>query len=90
MSTFICSKCGCIDNSALDGNYWLRHFEKNKNKSEELAPVLCSECNGKLWHNKFDKKHWSTYGTKEELIAESKKKQGNYDNAVEYFKGDPK
>lgn len=26
MSTFICEKCGCIDNSALENNYWLANL----------------------------------------------------------------
>jgi hypothetical protein len=82
MSTFICNNCGCIDNSAKGGNYWTR-FRGNENQDPE--PVICCECNGKQWHNSFPKEHWSKHGTKEELIAESKKRKGNYDNAVEYF-----
>jgi len=47
MSLFICSKCGCIDNTAVSG-YW---FKKKD------APALCSECDpafGK-WHKLFKK-----------------------------------
>ena len=82
MSTFICSKCGCIDNSSKDGNYWTRFLDSN---NKEPEPPICCVCNGKQWHNCFPKEHWSNHGTQDELIAEAKKKQGNYDNAVEYF-----
>lgn len=72
MSIFICSKCGCIDNTATS-DYWALMRSPNEYKwSEELAQYkgkpLCSEC-GHIkkegrddivvpgkWHNKFDKK----------------------------------
>lgn len=55
MSTFICEKCGCIDNSALDNNYWTAYCNKLRlSKDEEVEKsyddeyfdthVCCSEC----------------------------------------------
>ena len=40
MSTFICEKCGCIDNSALNNNYW--HAKMNKYRHKKGAQIdLC-------------------------------------------------
>lgn len=99
MPSYICEKCGCVDNSACGGNYWDFVGKYNCYKDEYAnTHALCVECtptefnDGSLvdkagkWHNKFKKKHWSEYGTKEELIAMCIKDQGSYDNAVEYFK----
>lgn len=98
MSTYICKKCGCIDNTACGGNYWLVHGKK-KYFDDEYANnnELCVECTpekfddgsktgGGKWHNKFAKEHWSKRGTVEEIITICKKNQGNYVNAIEYFK----
>ncbi len=85
MSTFICSQCGCVDNSSKGGNYWTRYRGSSEHGDREIEPLICCVCNGKEWHDSFPKEHWSEYGTKEQLITEAKKKQGNYDNAVEYF-----
>lgn len=43
MSLFICSKCGCVENTAT-GDYWNRPDEP-----------LCSECSRGKWHNRFEK-----------------------------------
>ena len=43
MPLFKCSKCNCIENTAL-GAFWGRD-EK-----------LCSECDTGRWHGRFDKK----------------------------------
>ena len=99
MSTYICYKCGCIDNSACGGNYWSVRSKQNCYK-EEYANTheLCVECTPKEyddgsvneehgeWHNKFPKRHWSEYGSKEKVIEECKKNNGNLVNAIEYFK----
>lgn len=55
MSIFKCSKCGCVENTALS-RYWVRDFDK------ELP--LCSECDPKIgkWHDSFDKKNVSEVG----------------------------
>ena len=79
MPNFICNKCGCIDNTACDGTYWITRLSAKLFKDPwfDTHPV-CSECNtaeysdgsgrgpGK-WHGHFDKKHWSEYGTRAEL-----------------------
>jgi len=44
MSLFICSKCKCVENTALC-NYWLKGKK----------PPLCSKCDPKIkkWHKRF-------------------------------------
>lgn len=50
MSTFICNKCGCIDNTSCGGNYYTKLYGKSepseKFYKEEFANILdlCSEC----------------------------------------------
>lgn len=78
MSTFICEKCGCIDNTACDGNYWIR---KDKNE-----PILCSECYNGKWHTHFQKRYWNDIGNKEEILKKSNKDNGTLINAEKYFK----
>ena len=55
MPIFECSKCDCIENTALS-NYWMRkkfgvEFEGVGNEP------LCSECDPQIgkWHGEFDK-----------------------------------
>jgi hypothetical protein len=95
VSTYICEKCGCIDNTAL-GFYWTKN-SKSMWPEEVVGKALCCECgpthykDGGLtefgtWHNRFRKKHWSECGTKEEIIKESQKDIGNVVNAEEYFR----
>ncbi len=76
MSSYICEKCGCIENTAL-GGYW-----SNLAKKE---PIKCSECNTGKWHDMFEKKHWSEYGTQKLLELESKN-DGSMINATSYLK----
>lgn len=47
MPLFRCTKCGCVENTALS-HYWL--------KGE--APALCCECDPKIakWHQRFPKR----------------------------------
>ena len=47
MPIFQCSKCGCVENTALS-NYWV-----TTNKDE----ALCSECDPLIgrWHGSFEK-----------------------------------
>jgi len=98
MSLYICEKCGCIDNTACGGNYWAvlakSNFFKDQYANEHF---LCLECTPKefasgqiytdagKWHNRFPKRHWSEYGTQEELIAKAIKNELVYVNAVEFF-----
>lgn len=75
MSLFICSKCGCIDNTATSCYWALVRPCNNRQYDESLkgyeGKPLCSEC-AKIeykddtvfvipgeWHNKF-KKEWPT------------------------------
>lgn len=46
MSTFVCEKCRCIENTALS-HFWLRGD----------GPGLCSECDPEVgrWHECFPK-----------------------------------
>lgn len=58
MSTYICEKCGCIDNTACGGNYWLASMNKSRIKRGEEPEIyykedegntkyLCVECSPK-------------------------------------------
>lgn len=49
MPLFICSNCGCVDNTALN-NFWIRQAHKK--------PALCAECDPDIgkWHECFDKR----------------------------------
>jgi len=98
MPTYICEECGCIDNSSSAGNYWAVECKLNLYKKDDAnKKLLCVVCtptefsdgsrNDKAgkWHNYFPRKHWSEYGTKEELIKKCKQGQGNMVNAIEYF-----
>jgi hypothetical protein len=76
MSVYICEKCGCIENTAL-GGYW-RNVRNNQ-------PRMCSECNNGEWHNEFEKRHWTEYGTKELLRLEALR-NGSMINATEYLR----
>ena len=46
MPCFICSKCGCIENTAA-GDYWTRREKP-----------LCSECSYGKWHGLFPKRQY--------------------------------
>jgi hypothetical protein len=98
MSTYICEKCGCIDNTACGGNYWgvmsKRAYFKDDYANKHVLCVECTPseyCDGSIseeagkWHNKFPKRHWSAFGTKDEVIAHCLENQGNIVNAVDYF-----
>ena len=47
MSLYICSKCGCVENTAAS-NFW--------NRGD--GPALCSECDPEIgrWHGMFEKR----------------------------------
>jgi len=49
MPLFICSECGCVDNTAM-GNYWMDVYGDNR-------PPLCTECDPRIkkWHGRFPK-----------------------------------
>jgi hypothetical protein len=46
MSFFQCSRCGCVEDTALC-NYWSSHIRE--------MPTLCSACDPKIakWHGQF-------------------------------------
>jgi hypothetical protein len=52
MSIFMCTECGCVENTACS-NYWSR----NLNDDKEDSKPLCSECDPLIgkWHGKFEK-----------------------------------
>jgi hypothetical protein len=49
MPLFICTKCGCVDNTALC-RYWELSYNKEK--------ILCSKCDPKIgrWHGAFPRR----------------------------------
>jgi len=53
MSIFRCTKCGCVENTALS-NYWSDVYGY---MNSESTPPLCSECDPKIgkWHDSFEK-----------------------------------
>lgn len=73
MSLFICSKCGCIENTNLvrgsvdeqqviNSDYPNLHLSemtsmKDGNMDSNGIRMLCSECNTGKWHGEFDKKY---------------------------------
>lgn len=92
MPNFICCKCGCIDNTACGGTYWITRLGGKLFTDPwfDTHPV-CSECNtaeysdgsGKglgEWHGHFPKRHWSEIGTKADLS------QAGVLNVESYFK----
>jgi len=56
MPIFQCSKCRCVENTAVS-NYWTRTITKIKNGEETESPAICSECDPEIgkWHNYFPK-----------------------------------
>jgi hypothetical protein len=98
MSTYICEKCGCVDNTACGGNYAavvcnLNLFTDEYSNTHQLCsmctPNIYSDgtCNpsGGKWQKHFAKKHWSEYGSEEKLLEARSKSIGNYCNAKKYF-----
>jgi hypothetical protein len=49
MPLFACSKCGCVENTAL-GKFW----------AQRDAP-LCSQCATGAWHGRFERKNATGY-----------------------------
>jgi hypothetical protein len=68
MPTYVCEKCGCVENTALSLCSWIEYLEKK--------PMLCSECcpKQKKWHGKFKKAKWDG---KEAMKNRPKKKEPN-------------
>lgn len=59
MSLFRCTKCGCIENTAVC-NYWHHQFPY---KGEDKKDPLCSECDPEInkWHGCFEKRSAKGY-----------------------------
>ena len=76
MPTFLCQRCGAVENTATS-HYW---SNKMDNK-----PVLCSKCETGVWHGRFERKHWSAYGLSEVLKAQ-KENMGDFINAREHLR----
>ncbi len=53
MPCFVCSKCGCIENTACC-HYWSKDMGNPKRDN----PPLCSECDPLIskWHGRFPKR----------------------------------
>ena len=85
MPCFICEKCGCVDNTACGGNYWIHTFNVNTNQKTD-EKIMCCECYTGKWHGMFPKKSWSDYGTPEELIESERKHPGGLLNLEEFLK----
>ena len=77
MSTFICTKCGSIENTATS-DYWYYVMEKKQ--------PICSYCSEGKWHNRFERIHWSKVGINKLLEMQSRN-QGDVINAKEYLIG---
>lgn len=83
MPCFICSKCECVENTAL-GHWWSRGGDHDlfiwpEGMEQYYGKGLCSECapiqynDGSLsrfgtWHGKFPKEHYADQPYKEELL----------------------
>jgi len=52
MPLYMCSKCNCVENTAL-GHYWPEQFKASEEKRSPQP--LCSECATGKWHRAFDK-----------------------------------
>ena len=76
MSTFICTKCGALENTATS-EYWYFIME-----GEE---PICSKCSTGEWHNRFPRKHWSEVGI-DKLLKAQKLGKGDFINAREHLR----
>lgn len=72
MSMFVCSKCGCADNTAV-GDYWLN-----------MDAPLCTECSTGKWHGFFPKEvpsksvlaRWAARGNLEATRPKAEQEKG--------------
>lgn len=76
MSTFLCTKCGAIENTALT-DYWIDVLEKKQ--------PLCSKCATGVWHGKFRRTHWSEVGISE-ILSKQKEDVGDFINGREHLR----
>lgn len=76
MSTFICTRCGAIENTATS-DYWYDTMENRQ-------PV-CSKCSSGKWHNMFPREHWSTVGISK-ILELQKRNQGDFINGRNHLR----
>jgi len=76
MPTFLCERCGAVENTATS-NYWMHKLEKES--------LTCSKCDTGEWHNKFPRKHWSSYSIGD-LLKLQKEGKGDFINAREHLR----
>ena len=76
MSTFLCTRCDAIENTATS-NYWVDRLEGK--------PPICTKCETGVWHNRFERTHWSYYGI-EHLLRKQKEDRGDFINARQHLR----
>jgi len=94
MPSYICEKCGYIENSACGGNYWAVKGKLNLFKDKYAnTHLLCSQCTPKEYKDgsikkddgiHIERRHWSEIG-KERILKSCEADIGNFTNAKEYF-----
>lgn len=76
MSTFLCTRCGAIENTATS-DYWIDIMEGK--------PPICSKCKTGVWHGKFPREHWSKIGIAN-LLKLQKQDKGDVINARNHLR----
>ena len=53
MPVFVCSKCGCIDNT-VTADYWWQGYDTGSKPEKPL----CAQCNPEIgkWHGEFERR----------------------------------
>ena len=101
MPSFICHKCGCIDNTACGGTYWMvlgKSCDSYADDWYNKNPVCCacapkkyidgsgSEDAGQ-WHNRFTRDHWTDlFKDLHELSLAQSGRTGDFVNTKIYVK----
>ena len=76
MPRFLCTKCGAVENTATS-DYWVDTMDNKQ-------PV-CSKCKTGVWHGRFPRKHWSSYGLSV-VLSGQKKDMGDFINARQHLR----
>lgn len=76
MSTFLCTRCGAIENTATS-DYWIDMLDGR--------PVICSKCKTGVWHNKFPRTHWSKIGVGK-ILSQQKLDMGDFINGRHHLR----
>lgn len=95
MSSYICEKCGYIENSACGGNYWSVKAHLNSFPDDySNTHLLCHLCTPNVYRDgskrtdlgvHIERHHWSEIG-KDEILKSAAADVGNFTNAEEFFK----